>query len=129
MIFPSCDQPAVVLQAGEQALDLPSAATPVQRPFVLSDAFAPGSIGRNHLDSILVSKLLVERIGVICLVADHSFGQLVEEASGENTFHKSALGRRSAFHRYGDRKTVTRGDSDDLGTLAAPRWTNGEAPF
>jgi hypothetical protein len=56
-------------------------------------------------------------------------GQLVEEASGQNSFHKLALGMRSALDRYGERKTVASGDSDDLGALAAPRGTDREAPF
>jgi hypothetical protein len=36
---------------------------------------------------------LIQRIGVISLVANQSFGQLIEEASGQNSFHKLALGR------------------------------------
>jgi hypothetical protein len=35
---------------------------------------------------------LVECIRVIGFVADQSFRQLVEEASGQNSFHKLALG-------------------------------------
>jgi len=36
VIFPSGDEPAVVLQPGEEALDLPSAAIAAQCAFVLS---------------------------------------------------------------------------------------------
>jgi hypothetical protein len=54
---------------------------------------------------------------------------MVEEASGQNVFHKLALGRRSAVDRYGERKTVISGDSNDFRALAATGGTNGEAPF
>jgi hypothetical protein len=54
---------------------------------------------------------------------------LVEEASGQNFFHKLALGWRSALHRYGERKTVSSGDSDDLRALAAARGTDAKPPF
>src|ERR1700731_2524626 len=40
-----------------------------------------------------------------------------------------ALGWRSAFDRYGERKTVISGDNDDLGAFAAAGRANGEAPF
>jgi hypothetical protein len=72
---------------------------------------------------------LIERVRVIGFVADEPGGELVEEAAGKNVFHKLALGRRSAFDRYGERKTVISGDSDDLRTLATTGGTDGEAPF
>jgi len=56
-------------------------------------------------------------------------GQFVEETAGKNLFHKLALGRRSALHRYGERKTVSSGDSDDLRALAATGRADCEAPF
>jgi hypothetical protein len=126
--FPSGDQSAVVLHPGKEPLDFPSAAIAAQRTAILCLPFAVGSIRRDHLDAVF-AHLLVERIRVVGLVADKSFRQLVEEASGQNSFHKPALGRRSAFDRYGERKTVTRGDSDDLGALAALGGADREAPF
>jgi hypothetical protein len=56
-------------------------------------------------------------------------GQFVEEGAGENLFHKLALGWRSALHRYGERKAVSSGDSDDLRTLAETGRADAEAPF
>ena len=56
-------------------------------------------------------------------------GQFVEETAGKNLFHKLALGRRSALYRYGERKTVSSGDSDDLCALAATGRPDCEAPF
>jgi len=128
-ILPSCDQSAVVLHPGEEALYLSAAAVAAQRPSILRLLLAIGSIGRDHLDAVLFGQLLVQRVGVVGLVANQPLRQLVEEASGQNSFHKPALGRRSAFDRYGERKNVTRGDSDDLGTFAALGRADGKAPF
>ena len=83
----------------------------------------------DQFDVVFVSEFLVERVGVVGFVADEAGGQFVEEAAGENLFHKLALGRRSALHRYGERKTVSSGDSDDLRALAATGGADGEAPF
>jgi hypothetical protein len=56
-------------------------------------------------------------------------GQFVEETAGKNLFHKLALGRRSALYRYGERKTVSSSDSDDLRALATAGRADCEAPF
>jgi len=56
-------------------------------------------------------------------------GSSSRKASSKNLFHKLALGRRSALNRYGERKTVISGDSDDLRSLAAAGGTHGKAPF
>jgi len=71
----------------------------------------------------------VERVGVVGFVADWAGGQFVEETAGKNLFHKLALGRRSALYRYGERKTVSSSDSDDLRALDATGRADGEAPF
>jgi len=127
-ILPSRDQSAVALHPGEEALYLPAAAIATQWASILRLLLAIGPVGRDHLDAVFLH-LLIQRIRVVGLVTNQSFWQLVEEASGQNSFHKPALGRRSALDRYGERKTVTRGDSDDLGTFAALGWADGKAPF
>ena len=118
LVFPSGDQSAVVLHPGKDAFDFPAAAIATQRASVLRLALAVGSVGRDHLDPIFLGQRQIQRIRIVGLVADQFFGQLIEEASGQNSFHKFALGRRSAFDSNGERKTITRGDSDDLGALA-----------
>jgi len=128
VVFPSCDQSAVVLHPGKEPFHFPASSVAAQWPAVLCFLLAAGSVGRDHLDAIF-THLFVQRVRVVSLVADQPFRQLLEEASGQNCFHKPALGRRSAFDRYGERKTITRGDSDDLGALAALGRTDGEAPF
>ncbi len=58
-----------------------------------------------------------------------SGGQFVEEAACENLFHKVALGRGSALHRYGEGKTVSSGDSDDFRALAATGRADVRSPL
>ena len=126
--FPSCDKSAIVLHPGKEPLNFPSAAIATQDTAVLGLALAVGPVRRDHLDAVFIH-LFVERIRVVGFVADEPLRQFVEEASGQNSFHKPTLGRRSAFDRYGERKTIARGDSDDLGALAALGGTDSEAPF
>ncbi len=128
MSFPSGGQSAEVLHPGEDALDLPSPAITPEGALVLRGALAVGTIGRDHLDAVL-PHLRVQRVRVVGFISDQPRGKLVEEASCQNSFHKPALGRRSAFDRDGDRKTVARGDSDDLGPLAPLGRADCEAPF
>jgi len=126
--FPSGNESTVVLHPGKKPLDFPSSQIAAQRTAILGLALAVGPVGRDHLDAILV-RLLVERIRVVGFVADEPLRQFVEETSGRNSFHTLALGRRSAFDRYGERKTIARGHSDDLGAPAALGGTDSEAPF
>ena len=129
VVFPSRDESAVVLHPCEDSFDLPSAPVPAQRSAILGLAFSVGSVGGDHLNAIIIGQRFIERVGVVSLIANQSFGHLVEEACGQNNFHKLALGRRSALDSDGERKTVTRGDSDDLRPLAAPGRANCKAPF
>lgn len=93
VVFPTSDQPAVVLHPGEDPFDLPSAPVSAQRSAILRLLLPIGTIGRDHLNTIFLCQRLIQRIGVISLVANQSLGQLIEEASGQNSFHKLALGR------------------------------------
>jgi hypothetical protein len=92
VVLPSRDQTAVVLHPSEDPLDLPSASIAAQWSAVLALA-AVGSVGGDHLNAIFFGQRLIENIRVVRFVAYESFGQLVEEAFGQNSFHKPALGR------------------------------------
>jgi len=126
--LPTRDEPAEVVHPGEEAFYLPAfLVTPKLAPIL---RFASVTAVRgDHLDAVFVFEFLVELVGVVCLVADQSCGQVVEKASGKNFLNKLALGRRSARDRYGERKTVASGDSDDLRALAPARGADREAPF
>ncbi len=129
VVLPSGDESAEVVHPGEQPFHSPSPAVAPQLASILSLLSATAPVGRDHFYVVLGGKLLVERVRVIGLVADEPGGKLIEEAAGKNVFHKLALGRRSAFDRYGERKTVISGDSDDLRALPTAGRANGEAPF
>lgn len=129
VVFPSGDEAAEVVHPGEEPLHFPASAITPQLTPVLGFAFAVRTIGCDQLDVVLLGQLRVERVRVVGLVANEPGREFVEEASGKNLFHKLALGWRSALDRDGERKTVTSGDSDDLGALAAPGGADGKAPF
>jgi len=128
VVLPAGDEPAEVVQPGEEPFYSPALAIAAQLPAILGFA-PPAAVGRDQVDAVLCFELLIERVGVIGLVADEPCWKLVEEAAGEDFFDKCALCRRSALDRYGEWKTVTSGDSDDLRALAPARRTDGEAPF
>ncbi len=129
MVFPSCDESAEVVHPGEEPLDLPSSLIAAQFASILGGAFATASVRGDQFDAIFGGELFIERVRVVGFVAYEPGREFVKKASGKNLFHKPALGRRGALDRYGERKTVTSGDSEDLGALAATGWTDRKAPF
>src|SRR5450755_4538244 len=128
VIFPSGDESAEVVHPGEQPLHFPTFLVASQRASVLRLA-APAAVRRDQLDAVLFFEFLIEPIRVVGFVPNESGGELIQEASSQNFFHKLALGWRSALHRYGERKTVSSGDSDDLSALAAAGGTDAKPPF
>ena len=129
MVFPSDDEAAEVMHPGEEPFHLPASAIAAQGAPILRVPSSPTPVGSDHFDAVFGGEFFIERVRVVGFVADESCGQLVEETGGQNIFHKLALGRRSAVDRYGERKTVASGDSDNLGTLAATGGADGKAPF
>jgi len=118
VIFPPGDEAAEVVQPCEQPFHLPASAVTTQFAAIL--ALAPvAPIGRDQLDPVLLGECGIERVRVVGFVANEPGREFVEKTAGQNVFNKLALGRRSAVDRYGERKTVTSGDSDDLRALAA----------
>lgn len=129
VIFPSSDEAAEVMQPCKEPLHFPAFSIAAQLAAILSSAFASAPVRCDQFNSIVFSELRVERVRVIGLVADEACGEFIENASGKNFLNKLALGRRSALDRYGERKTVISGDSDDLRALAATGGDDCEAPF
>ena len=126
--LPTRDESTEVVHPGEEAFYLPAfLVTPKLAPILRFASVA--AVRGDHLDAVFVFEFLVELVGVVCLVADQSGRQVVEKASGKNFLNKLALGRRSARDRYGERKTVASGDSDDLRALAPARGADRESPF
>ena len=128
VIFPSGNESAEVVHPGEEPLHFPSSLVAPQLASVLRLS-APAPVGRDQLDAVLLFELLIESVRVVGFVSDELFGEFIEETSGEDLFDKLAFVRRSALDRYGERKTVISGDSDDLRPLAAPGGADGKPPF
>ena len=105
VVFPAGNEAAEVVHPGEEPLHLPSSLVAAQWASVLRLA-APAAIRRNQFDAVRFFELFIEPIRVVGFIPNESDGQFVEEAPGQNFFHKLALGRRSALHRYGERRTV-----------------------
>ena len=128
VVFPSGNESPEVVHPGEEPFDFPALLVSAKWPSVLGFA-AVAAVGRDHLDAVPVFESAGERVRVVCLVADQSRWEFVQEAAGKNFFNKQAFRRRSALHRYGEWKTVISGDSDDLGALAPACGADGKAPF
>lgn len=128
VVFPSSDESAEVVHPREEPLHFPAFAVAAQLTRVLAFA-AVAPVGRDHLDAVFVLERTIERVRVVGLIADEPGGEFVEKASSQNALHKLTLGQRSAVDRYGERKTVISGDSDDLRALAAAGGADCEAPF
>ncbi len=129
VVFPSGNESSEVVQPCEESFDLPSPPISTEASTILRVAFSASAIGRDQLDAIVLFERMVERVRVVGFVSDKPCGELVGEASCQNKLHKLALGRRSAIDSNGERKTIARGDSDDLGALAATRGADCKAPF
>jgi hypothetical protein len=56
----------------------------MQRPAVLGHSFSILAMGSDHLHASLLQEVLVERIGVVGLVADQHFGLHVEKSAVES---------------------------------------------
>src|ERR1035437_7644993 len=128
VIFPSGNESAEVVHPGEEPLHFPSSLVAPQLASVLRLS-APAPVGRDQLDAVRLFELLIESVRVVGFVSDELFGEFIEETSGEDLFDKLAFVGRSALDRYGERKTVISGDSDDLRPLAAPGGADGKPPF
>jgi hypothetical protein len=129
VILPPIHEATEVMHPCKEPFHFPSSAIAAQAATVLRIVLSAAAVGSDHLDAVLGGEFFVERVRVVSFVANESFWEFVEEASGQNIFHKSALGWRSSVDSNGERKTVISGDSDDLGPLATTGWTDREAPF
>jgi len=128
VVFPASEETAEVAHPREKPLHLPALSVAAQLAAILTPA-SVAPVRRDHLDVVLVLERTIEPVRVVGFVAHEPGGEFVEETSGQNVLHKLTLGRRSAVDRYGERKTVISGDSDDLRALAATGGADSKAPF
>lgn len=93
VILPTGDQPAGVVQPGEEAFDLPATAGSTQRASVLGRRAPAAAMPGDHLDAVLLAQDLIEGIAVVAAVADQSIGEFGEEAGVEGGGHEVRLMR------------------------------------
>src|SRR6185437_8560789 len=128
VVFVARDQSAEPLEPGEQALHGLAPFIAPQLPPILGFA-AVSAVRRDHLDSVLLVEVSIQRVGIVRLVPDDPFGQLAEEAAGKRFVDELGLVRRGAIHGDGQRKTGSSGEGHDLRPLAPFGFPDGEAPF
>ena len=79
------------MHPGEEPLYFPAPTIATQWATILAFA-APPAVGSDQLDAVLLGKRFVEFVRVVGFVADEPGWEFVEKASGQNLFHKLALG-------------------------------------
>ena len=129
MIFPARDQPLKPMQPGEQPLDPPAATVTAQWAAVLPGLAPSSQMGCDQLDTVGLQQMLVEPVALVGFITDQARRQLIEKALRQDLFYQLTFVRRSALHTDGERKTVTIGDSDDLGALTTLGRPDTQAPF
>src|ERR1051325_9317903 len=120
---------AKVLKPGEQPLDLPAALVAPQLPSVLRPRLLPVRLVRRDQLDASFSQLLVQRAGVVSLVADQSFGSLSGKNLSESLSDKGDFMRRSRRRVDGERKTRAVCHRHELRTFAPLGLSHPEAPF
>jgi len=130
VILVANDKSAEVLKPSKQAFDLPSTFVPTQRPPVLGGRPASlASMRSYHLDASLLVQPTVQAVAIVGLVADHSRGQIVEEAGVQRRIDKGYFVGASAACVNGERKTVSVCKAHDFGAFAAFGLAHTSAPF
>lgn len=129
MIFITHQYPPVVLQPRKQSLDLPSLLIPPQFPPVLRFRFLPVALVRRYHLNVERLKVGIQRVRVVRLVANQSFGLGIREALNESFPDKSDFMRRSRIRVDGDRKTSAVCHCHSRNTLAPLGLSDFAAPF
>ena len=128
--FPASDQPAEVLQPGEEPLHAPTSARPSQAAAILRGfpaAIVP--MGSDQLCAVVRTQAARQRRAVIGFVADQALGRRREETLLEGGFDEPALMRSSAGHVHGERKTMAVCDRHDVAAFSAAIIAHSRAPF
>lgn len=129
MIFITHHNSSEVLQPSKQALYFPAPFVAPQFSAVLRfRLLAIGFVRCNQLGPKL-RQLFIQRVTVICLVANHLFRSLIGETFANNFFDKFDFMRLSTLRVDGDRKTRNVCHCHELRALAPLGFSNLEAPF
>lgn len=100
-------EPAEVLEPADGAFHRPSASEAAELPSVLRDILrlAVLAVGRDQLDALVV-EVLIERIGVVGLVADDARRRIRAEHEVKEPLHQGALVRARAAGSDRDRQAA-----------------------
>jgi hypothetical protein len=98
---------------GKEPLHFTASSIAAQLAAILSSAFVAAPATGNQFDPVPVFELRIEGARIVGFIADEACRELIEKASGKNFSNNLTLGWRSALDRYGERKTVISGDSDE----------------
>lgn len=121
--------PTKVLKPREQSLDLPSSFVAAKFPAVLRRCFLPVRlVRRDHLNA-LFGQRFIQRVGVVSLVADQSFGSLSGKNLSESFSDKGDFMRRSRRRVDGERKTRAVCHRHELRAFAPLGLSHSESPF
>ena len=128
-MFVSNHQPSKVLQPGKKSFNFPSTPIAPQFSAILSRRlFTIRAMRRNHFNSFF-SKSLIERVTIICLVANQQIRNFFNKPFFERLLYQFDLMWVSTRDAYGDRKTSTVCHCHELRTLAPLGFPNTWAPF
>lgn len=121
--------PPIILQPGEQTLNVPAPLLPSQRTSVLCLHLLPVfAMWRNYLHSS-PGKPGIQRITVVGFIVNHSIWLFIHEARFESRFHKDDFVWRSRFSVSGDRKTSAVDNGHDFRTFAPLGRSRFAPPF
>ena len=129
MIFPSDHESPEVMEPGEEAFYFPASFVSSKWSSILGfRPLAPGPMRRDHINA-QHRQFIVQRIAVISLVPNDSFGKLDQESAFDGLSDQLHFMRRSAGHVEGVRKTRAVCNGHDLGPLAPFSFPNAKAPL
>src|SRR5258705_5924883 len=131
VVFITHDQPAEVVEPGEQSLHLPSTLKAAQRSSILSLPLRPTtrSMWRDHFGPELIEYFCVEAVAVVSLIANQSFGNIGDESPLQSLRDQFHFSRASTFCADGQRKAVAVCNCHDLAALSALGLSHAEPPF
>jgi len=129
MIFVAHNDSPKVTQPRKQAFDFPTPFVTAKFSAVLGwGAFAIGFVRRNKLN-LEFFQLLIQRIRIICFIADYPWRSLVGEAFTDGALDQFDLVWRSRLREDGERKTKAVCHCHEFRAFAPLGLSNFEPPF
>lgn len=129
MIFVTHKNPAEVLQPRKQPLHFPAPLVAPQLPPVLRLRLLAVALVRSDHLYVDHFQLRIQRVRVVCLIADQSFRLPIDKALDESSSDKRDFMRRSSLRVDGERKTKAVCHCQELRTFAPLGLSDFSAPF